>query len=352
MHRPYKFDPPWIDFFTRSCPWFRKQLTSFPHFPRLQVFPEPKEIQLMIWQLAEPCRQVVCLSYPASLSEDNVDFPDVPFQIRLRYPRPGMLRACYDARVAGLKQFTPVFESYLPAPIRFRYDRDYLELDIGMVEWIAYTHLEKRLPLVEPPKVQCLAVSLPRLLRAEDVVLICRYFTGLGVLWINEAEPDRMIPTSGVPAEFFPKEANFIARHRWTDLRKSIVRPIRGVRPKLDQWNPPELVVGTDTQWAQHALERLYVTFRPRNVSVDSMDWQPTIRIPSLEYVPRLETVRGPMSTVTFARDTKLKCAFMNDYREHARMRSWVFEDSSLRFRVLDSKTGLDYDKWKWPGRR
>ena len=128
----------------------------------------------MIWELAEPCRQVVCLSYPAPLTEDTVDFPDVPFQIRLRYSRPGMLRACYEARVAGLKHFTPAFESYLPAPIRFRHDHDYLELDIGMVEWIAYTHREKRLPLVEPPKVQCLAVSLPRQMKAEDVVLICR----------------------------------------------------------------------------------------------------------------------------------------------------------------------------------
>ena len=161
-----------------------------------------------------------------------------------------------------------------------------------------------------------------------------------------------MTSTSGVPARFFPKEANFIARHRWTDLRKSIVRPIRGVRSKLDQWNPPELVVGTDTQWAQHALQRLHVSIRSHAVPVDSMDWQPTISIPSLEYVPRLDTVRGPLSTVTITRDTEPKGALIDDLREHAKMRSWVFEDSALRFRVLDSETGLDYDKWKWPGRR
>ncbi|PVH79462.1 hypothetical protein DL98DRAFT_631316 [Cadophora sp. DSE1049] len=346
MHRPYKFDPPWIDFFTRPCPWFKKQLKSFPQFLRL-----PRELQLIIWELAVPCRQVVCLSYPASLSEDNSNLSDEPSEIRLRYSRPGMLRACYDARVAGLKQFTLAFESYLPSPVRFNFDRDYLELDVDMVEWIAHTHREKRLPLVEPPKVEYLAVSLSRQLRAEDVVLICRYFTGLRVLLVNEPEPNRMVPTGGVPCTFFQKDANFIARHRWTDLRKSIVRPIRGVRPKLDKWTPPILVIGTDTQWAQHALKAFNINYGPNADPVDSMDWQPTIGIPSLEYVPRLETVRGPMSAVTIANKKTLNSALIGDLKDHMRIRSWVFEDSSLRFRVLDSKSGLDYDKWDWPGR-
>ncbi|KAH7407233.1 hypothetical protein BKA64DRAFT_742901 [Cadophora sp. MPI-SDFR-AT-0126] len=346
MHRPYKFDPPWIDFFTRPCPWFKKQLKSFPQFPRL-----PRELQLMIWELAVPCRQVVCLSYPSSGSETNTNLSNEPFEIRLRYSRPGMLRACYDARVAGLKKFTLALESYLPSPVRFNFDRDYLELDIGLVEWIAHTHRETRLPLDDPPKVKHLAVSFSRQMTAEDVVLICRYFTRLRVLLINELEPNRMVPTGGLPYLFSQKDANFIARHRWTDLRKSIVRPIRGVRPKLNKWDPPILVIGTDTQWAQYALKRIKIKQHLDADPADSMDWQPTINIPSLEYVPRLEKVRGPQSAVTISKESALNHALKDYLSDHVKIRSWIFEDSSLRFRVLDSKSGLDYDKWDWPGR-
>ncbi|KAK0100698.1 hypothetical protein ONS95_007150 [Cadophora gregata] len=339
MHRPHRFDPPWIDFFTRPCPWFTKQLKTFPQFSRL-----PRELQLTIWEFAVPCRQIVCLSYPASLSDNDDDFSEEPFEIRLRYSRPGMLRACYDARVAGLRHFTPAFKSYLPSPVRFNFDRDYMELNIEMVEWIAHTHREKQSPLIETPLVKNLAVSVPRQLTAEDVVLICRYFTGLESLLINEAELDRSRPAAGYPCTFSPKAANFIARHRWGELRRIIMRP------KLEKWVPPVLIIGTDTQWAWHALNFSWVVCRPVD-HVDSMDWQPTITTPSLEYVPRLAAVSGPSSALTVPNDTTTDRLLEEYVQEHYNIRSWVFEDISIRFRVLDAKSGLDFEK-DWPGRR
>lgn len=265
----------------------------------------------MIWERAEPCRQLISLSLPniASAAETAAlvaaSTPlrlTEPLDVYLQYRRPGLLHACYDARIAGLKRFTPAFKSYLPSPIRLDFDFDYLELDMHMVEYIASVHEESGLTPVEPPKVKNLAVSHYRQIRGEDFVLICQYFSGLERLMINEPEINDSTSTGGYPNMFQPLDANFIARHRWKDLRKPIMKKIRGIRPKLTKWGPPALLIGTDTQWAQFALKSVKITFldipRPipcpgpssRPSNPDIMDWQPTINISSLEFIPRLET--------------------------------------------------------------
>ncbi|KAH6721815.1 hypothetical protein BKA61DRAFT_666554 [Leptodontidium sp. MPI-SDFR-AT-0119] len=274
MQRPHIFDPPWIDFFTSPCPWFTKQLTTFPQFPRL-----PRELTLMIWERAIPCPQVVSLTRPTAERPDvGLQPSDAASDRHLQYRRPSMLQACYDVRVAALKHFTPAFKPYLPSPIRFNFDRDYLELDMHMLEWIATIHEEKGVALVEPPKIKHLAVSHYRQFRAEeDIVFICQYFSGLDILMLNEPEVGDSISTSGFIHVFKPQDAGFIARHRWKVLRRPIMKKIRGVRPKLNKWHPPTLFVGTHTQWAQHTLIPLSVNIRRKSVSNSNlMDWQPT----------------------------------------------------------------------------
>ncbi|KAH7357163.1 hypothetical protein BKA65DRAFT_534883 [Rhexocercosporidium sp. MPI-PUGE-AT-0058] len=352
MYRPHKFDPPWIDFFTRPCPWFAKQLTSFPQFPRL-----PKELQLMIWDRAIPCRQVVSLSRPLDARPDlGVQVPpsELAFETKLQYRRPGMLQACFDARTAGLKHFMPAFGLCLPAPIRFNFDRDYLELDMYMLEWIATIHEQKAVALVEPPMVKNLAVSHYRPFRAEDIVFICKYFSGLEMLMLNEPEIDDSMPTSGFIHVFKPQEAGFIARHRWKELRRPIMKRIRGVRPRLDKWQPPTLFVGTDTQWARHALEFVKMEVLPKHKSMSKssfMDWQPTVNIPSLHYVDRLETVSREMPALSIQINSNTRSVYERDVAEPYKMIPWVFEDTALRFRVMNSNTGEDYWNCFWPGR-
>lgn len=49
MYQPQKFDPPWVDFFERPCPYYFKQYLSFHKFSLL-----PPELQLLIWEVFEP----------------------------------------------------------------------------------------------------------------------------------------------------------------------------------------------------------------------------------------------------------------------------------------------------------
>ncbi|KAL2073042.1 hypothetical protein VTL71DRAFT_10366 [Oculimacula yallundae] len=352
MHRPYKFDPPWIDFFTRPCPWFTKQLTSFPQFSRL-----PKELQLVIWELAEPCRQVVSLSCPSvswmALSRRGDPAPE----IYLQYRRPGMRKACFDARVAGLKHFpsTPAFKSYLPSPVRFNFDRDVLELDMHMMEWIATVHEEQRIPLVEPPMVKNLAVSHYRPFRLEDLVLICQYFTGLDVLMLHEPElGSNQLPSKGMLHDLSPKQACRIPRYRWIEILRPIRSAIPGVRPWLHKWVPPTLTTGTVTQWARLALTPR--ALRRRDPEEDRepnmMDWSPTLSIPSLEYSPRLELPSGQISNISAGHKEAVKWAWEYDSSlEVAIMKSWVFENAALKLFNIDGRKVKDIDSLSWPGR-
>ncbi|KAK6581999.1 hypothetical protein PZA11_005696 [Diplocarpon coronariae] len=212
---------------------------------------------------------------------------------------PEILHTCYDARVAGLKIYKKAFFQYVRETIYFDFDRDYLELDVRTVEHFAEKSEYGNVPLLEPPKVKNLAIMSGRPIRGEDLVFYCQFFTGLERLAINEQSlssspsTDPLIHMQNsapmVPHTFQPDQNSF--RHNWDKLRGPIMKRVPFVRPALKEWKPPLLIIGTETQWEQHSKQMVDMVPVWGGVDPNSMDWESTVIIPSLEYVPRLETV-------------------------------------------------------------
>ncbi|CZT04352.1 uncharacterized protein RAG0_10851 [Rhynchosporium agropyri] len=348
MQRPRKFDPPWVDFYTRPCPWFVKQLTSFPQFSKL-----PREIQLTIWEHAQPRRQVVSINC-REVDLKAVPDPDESPAMTLEYRRPSMIEACSDARAAGLRCFTPALNLYLPSPIRFNFDHDVLELDMHMMEWIASVHEDGQLPIEDTTLVKNLAISHYRRFRAEDIILVCQYFSGLESLMINEPEIDDSFPSAGMPKLLSPSEASFNSRYRWKGVEEMIKKKISNVRPKLDHWVPPLLLTGTDTQWASVAFRRrihqLHVFPSARNSNL--MDWLPSFNIPSLGYSQKFALASGQISSITYQRTDDGSWSLEGvSGLEMFNMVGWVFEDSNLHFYISDSDIAKGLDELDWGGR-
>ncbi|PBP22036.1 hypothetical protein BUE80_DR007110 [Diplocarpon rosae] len=331
MQRPNFFDPPWIDFFTNPCPYFIKQLTTFPQFSCL-----PRELQLMIWARVVPERRVIQLIAPdsaqTSLPPGN---PPGAFLLCISYSIPPILCTCYDARVAGLKIYEKAFVSYVQRPIYFDFDRDYLELDVRTIEYFAGLSEDRDTPLLEPLKVKNLAIMNDRPLRAMDLVFYCKLFSRLERLAISEpglspsSSPipslyiQNSVPT--VPHTFLPDQNSF--RHNWDKLRAPIMRRVPYTRPALTKWEPPRLTIGTDAQWEQQSENPADIAPVWGGVDPNSMEWESTVVIPSLEYVPRLETVSHRGGVVSIGQNglgTELGYAD-SDEREHHEIKSFLF---------------------------
>src|SRR3954463_6318484 len=107
MHRPLFFDPPWVDFFKKPCPYFISQRDKFTLFPNL-----PKELQKMIWEEAFCDRRQIFIQ-KADGPEDEELPPGTTLRPGARRRKkmilqssakiPAILHVNYDARQAGLK---------------------------------------------------------------------------------------------------------------------------------------------------------------------------------------------------------------------------------------------------------
>ncbi|PBP23735.1 hypothetical protein BUE80_DR005388 [Diplocarpon rosae] len=331
MQRPNFFDPPWIDFFTKPCPYFIKQLTTFPQFSRL-----PRELQLMIWATVVPERRVIQLIGPDSAQTSlPPGTPPASFRLCIRFSIPPILSTCFDARAAGLKIYEKAFVSYLQRPVYFDFDRDYLELDVRTIEYFAGMSEDRDTPLLEPLKVKSLALMNDRPLRAQDVVFYCKLFSRLERLAISEPGPSTFpsprlalyvqnsVPT--VPHTFLPGQNSF--RHNWDKLRAPIMKRISYVRPALAQWEPPLLIIGTDAQWEQHSKNAADIAPAWGGVDPNSMEWESTVVIPSLEYIPRLGTVSPRDGVVSIGKNRlRTGAGFADsDEREHHDTKSLLF---------------------------
>ncbi len=273
-----------------------------------------------------PERRVVQLTSPdvaqASLPPGS---PIGLYVMCIHFQIPGILYACYDSRVEGLKKYSKAFTCYTKRPIYFDYDRDYLELDVRTLEYFAELSEEHHLALMEPPKVKHLAVINNRALRAENLVFYCQFFSGLERLLVMEPEAHHYLTSPGLPYTFLPDQKSF--RHNWDTLRAPIMKRIPFVRPPLKKWTAPLLVLGTATQWARYKSGNT-CTEPPKawgGQDLNTMDWEPTTTIPSLEYVPRLETVGNQGLAMDFSRDSLVSNTEDLEEEEHQKIKSLVF---------------------------
>ncbi|EKD12720.1 uncharacterized protein L3040_006869 [Drepanopeziza brunnea f. sp. 'multigermtubi'] len=325
MQRPQKFDPEWIDFFTSPCPYFVKQLTTFPQFSRF-----PREIQHMIWERAIPDRRVVQFTAPDAIQR-SLTTPTGSFVLRIRYINPSILLACSDSRAAGLKMYEQAFAPYVRRPIYFNFERDYLELDTRTIEYFAELSEDNIVELEQPPRVKNLAVATRRALRGEDLVFYCQFFSGLERLLVKEPDtPDTpntpSIARPQLPHTFQTDQPSF--RHNWENLRAPIMKRVPFVRPALEKWEPPLLILGTDSQWSKHAKGEAQPEAEWGGLDPSSptpMEWEPTAFIPSLEYVPRSETVGPRGAVVEYVRERFDDSIAETEQEEHESIKSSLF---------------------------
>ncbi|CZR52572.1 uncharacterized protein PAC_02449 [Phialocephala subalpina] len=291
MHQPKGFDPPWINFFTRPCPYYITQHTTFPKFSLL-----PKELQLLIWSFAmEDPRTILLIA--EDVEDDGVT---TLYTATLSHTPPGTLAATYDARAAALKIYRPVFTAFSSKPLAAVYfradDEDRLEINLDMLDVLASYAESIPFEKNDMPLLKMLTVHMEdQVFERDDLVDICKYFSGLTHLQIIQKPPydtdNNDIPhtyhleATPTPTTWPPVRTSTA----WQTLQQDVKAPIDFVRPKLKEWKPPILIVGTWLQWngleAKLRAKQLMVEEMEKAMRGD-MEWEPTAIMPSLEYVP------------------------------------------------------------------
>ncbi|KUJ13517.1 uncharacterized protein LY89DRAFT_721492 [Mollisia scopiformis] len=298
MHRPKTFHPPWIDFFTRPCPYYIKQHTTFPKFPLL-----PKEIQLMVWAHIKPKPRAVYIGIETWNHLQALAGDPLEGTIRLAQMPPAVLRATFEARCAGLKIYQPFLDVLLgqgTSCVYFNFDLDYLQISLDAFELICWAYAHIHIEDNQLPMIKRLVVNMQNIKLGENsLVNICKHFSGLTKLYIIEADTE--YTKEGVPYTYHPKQKSF--RHDWTKLRRQIKAPIPFVRDRLTDWSPPILIIGSRSQWkwrrARAEQRKEFILQRERTAGGD-MDWKPTATFPRLDYVPMYQ-VADPKVTYNLA---------------------------------------------------
>lgn len=255
MYRPRNFSPPWIDIWQNPCPWFRKQLETFPQFSKL-----PPELRLRIWELAvesEDDRIVVIQTIPF-LFPLHSSIPQYSDGVKQPHT-PALLSVCYDAREAALKRYKIAFSSELKTamPIWFDFGTDMLEFeDDEAVSRFSDAAVELG-EMSDGQLVKNIAIRLPRSLWGLDMIEACTAFPNLEKILFQEpdkrASPAlaRICPSSYTynhefPTSRIPEEFNKIFPGFDSDIKEELKE--RGL--DANSWRPPIFAYGTKRQWS------------------------------------------------------------------------------------------------------
>lgn len=279
MYRPRSFDPPWSDFFTRPCPYQVKQYTTFPKFTAL-----PRELQLSIWEVAIPDpREFYIVSREIQFSSSemrrepghvNPTVSSTRAAIESKekrymnsaFPVPGILHACYDSRVAGLKMFSLAFGKTFGFPIYFNFDADLLKFSGFIPLYIlikreALSTENRGRSLGSLDLIQYLRINQPFAV-VEQHLSCCKWFKSLKHLMFMEPTPrasQNPATKSGKPRVWLPEDTQkFWSRAKTLGTtRKGSARFyhsstwLRRTAPKgAATLEPPVVTIGTTTEWA------------------------------------------------------------------------------------------------------
>lgn len=293
MHQPKAFNPPWIDYFTSPCPYYVNQYTMFTLFPNL-----PKELQLLIWSVVKSAPQVIHVTVSkkwetASAQElSGPTEPDPWFRID-NYKPPELLHVCHDSRMQALKSYLPAFPTQLARPIYMNFKRDRLHFTSHYTARCFYA-LTPYSPesAIHMDSLQHLSVHVPFEMQSKHFKIMCGQFSGLKTLYLMHRPTTRTrLDKYQFPLVLDPKKNTKF----WEKYRPVITNPIYGRLDRLENWQPPKLVVGSEEQWA-----------RKSNAASlgEPMDWSYTIDLPSLEFKPIYGRVdlglRSPALKISF----------------------------------------------------
>jgi hypothetical protein len=203
MHRPKKFDPPWIDFFTNPCPYFLSQTKQFQCFSKL-----PKELQLMIWKEAIGDGRIVPINLHFDVDKmvpllrrysdwegrarflASGEFRQL-LSLRPADRPPAVMSACRDSRAMAKKVLSPAFAAQTNSRMFFNFSKDVLHFQWDSAArlfcerspnfGISRTHLES---------MRSLALSFNAIPNIVLFILIFRAFTKLKEVVIISDVPD------------------------------------------------------------------------------------------------------------------------------------------------------------------
>jgi hypothetical protein len=240
----------------------------------------PKELQMMIWERVP--QQPFCVSIRRIIQEGDSSPPVVT----LSYHPPPLLRTCWDARREALTCYELAFGAYLSQPVYFNYDIDFLEIDHDIFPYLygrsmyrPYTEID----LVRVKNLMFVADEHRQTIDPAMLQSLCRVFSNLKQLRIQEKDRNSEMPHSGLPYTYQPHESSF--RHNWSIIGPAVLRILPYIRGRIEEWTPPRLTIGTTTQWA-----RLSHWLRQRNekkaLADGEMDWEPNLNIAKLDYTP------------------------------------------------------------------
>lgn len=295
-----------------------------------QASHRPRELQTMIWESVVPERSVVRITCQRSPRPSLYVHPD-SFAIDLDYKVPSLLLACSHSRAVALKYFSKALVPYLPHPIFFCFDRDYLEIDWEVMEYFADLSEDHDFPFVDLPRVRNLLIRTQRDVRHDDLVRFCKLFSGLERLLLEEPEMGA-VDAGLLPVSYQPDQPS--PRHNWNHVRAPVMVKVDGVRPALEEWKPPLLVIGTGSQWKRRAGgER-------SGSDSDAMEWVPYMVLPSLEYVPRLGTATSYGNAIEYGSKERSHPVPSAD-EEHSKIETLLFCTGSARNPLAVVSTAL-----------
>jgi hypothetical protein len=270
MYRPKTFDPPWIDFFTSSCPYYVNHYTKFTLFPIL-----PKELQLLIWSFVETESLHIHISSGVKKQKER-KYSKTPFCRIAKYKTPALLHACYDSRMEALKTYRLVFAAQLGHPVYFNFKDDSLVFrSIGAVQTFIRSTPKFGASPEHLGSVRHLVLHRHGTIHLSDLRNTCRYFGGLKrlsvIYQVIVCGSHRVDP---FPWIINPKEGTWL----WDPMRDYIMAAIPGGRGDLKTWKPPMLKVGSAAQWTAQRLHDI--------AGGDPMEWSYTVVIPALDFTP------------------------------------------------------------------
>ncbi|KAH8601895.1 hypothetical protein B0O99DRAFT_736233 [Bisporella sp. PMI_857] len=301
-HRPVKFDPPWIDFFPSPCPYMTKQYTAFPKFSFL-----PKELQRTIWSFSIPDPRAIIVD--EHIPNDDSDIPRC--RTTAVVPVPGILHACYESRVEGLKIFSAAFAKPFDHSIYFNFDLDILVFTSKDARdmFVLKQHFLGG-PLSEFSRMKYIGSQQSTRLRSEDYAFFFAWFPKLSHLLMEGWDPLWRIPLP-----------NLLPKPRWpADHNKCYIDNIKRLSASYkhyykrayshyfhaeteltsalpSDWTPPVITSGNHREWANLwaktegkmgwtiGKEETWGTVE-KATAEEPMDWEPNPPLLSLEYKP------------------------------------------------------------------
>lgn len=167
------------------------------------------------------------------------------------------------------------------------FERDYLQINFALIDIIRRVFRKAPKEQNDLPLIQNLVVEIKTIsLGDAHLIAICQFFFRLKQLYI--IEPDFSTTTYGIPHTFRAEEKSF--RHDWARLARRIRAAIPFVREKLKSWTPPELTIGTRSEWQFRGTNiRARMQFSEkfqRTIRGEMEGVQLTAFFPSLGYLP------------------------------------------------------------------